>query len=316
MTSQDSSQTGAGDSTYHIPVLCAQVLEFLVTDPSGFYIDGTVGGGGHAKQLCGMLNSKGELLCLDADDEALRAASLRLQGCPRAMFLRSNFRELRAQWRERGYRHPRGILLDLGVSSHQIDEADRGFSFRSDAPLDMRFDRRQHLTALDVVNGYEVNRLATVIFEYGQEHASRAIARRIVSLRPLHTTGDLTAAVSAVANSRYRTKSLARVFQAIRIEVNQELASLKTVLMEGAEMLEPGGRIAVIAYHSLEDRIVKETFRELAAVFAPSAKPLLPQTAVTPTLKVLTRHPLVPTDAESDANPRARSAKLRVAERV
>jgi 16S rRNA (cytosine1402-N4)-methyltransferase len=301
---------------YHIPVLCEQVLKLLVTDRSGLYVDGTVGGGGHAARLCALLEGEGELLCIDADREALDAASARLRDCPRARFLQANFRELASNLLRLGLRRPAGLMFDLGVSSHQLDEPARGFSFRNTAPLDMRFDRRQSFSAADVVNTYDEARLADVLYRFGEERASRFIARRIIAARPLRTTGDLASAVASAAGGRFLIKSLARVFQAVRIEVNQELSALQTAIREGASLLAPGGRLAVISYHSLEDRIVKEEFRSLAAVSLPSASRLEADTPVVPTIRLITRHPLKPPEEECRQNPRARSAKLRVAERV
>ena len=316
MTLQDVSRQGAGSPAYHIPVLCDEVLHLLLTDRAGLYVDGTVGGGGHAARLCAALDGAGELLCLDADEEALEAASRRLAPCPRARLVQANFRELGALMRAPGTRAPSGVLLDLGVSSHQLDEPSRGFSFRAPAPLDMRFDRRQRLSALEVVNEYDEARLAGVLYRYGEERASRAIARRIVAARPVRTTAELAGAVARAVGTRFLLKTLARVFQAVRIEVNQELAALDRVLREVAPLLAPGGRLAVISYHSLEDRIVKEAFRDLAATTAPSGSKLLPDRPLAPTLRLVTRRPVEPADAEARENPRARSAKLRVAERV
>ncbi len=316
MMPQDASRRGAGGQTYHIPVLCEQVLELLLTDRSGLYVDGTAGGGGHAGRICAALDREGELLCVDADEEALRAAAEHLAGCARVQYVQANFRELASTVRAMGLRRPSGLLLDLGVSSHQLDEPARGFSFRTEAPLDMRFDRRQAFSALDVLNTYDEARLADVIYRFGEERASRAIARRVIGARPLRTTGELAAAVEAAVGARFLLKSLARVFQAVRIEVNQELAALQAVLADAAGLLVPGGRIAVISYHSLEDRIVKEKFRALAATSIRAATKLAPDTPVTPMLRIVTRHPVTPAEDECRLNPRARSAKLRVAERV
>ncbi|MGA9120416.1 MAG: 16S rRNA (cytosine(1402)-N(4))-methyltransferase RsmH [Bacteroidota bacterium] len=316
MIPPEEHTAGDGWSTYHIPVLCDEVVSLLLTDREGLYIDGTTGGGGHAERLCGLLEGKGELLCMDADDEALAAARERLSPCRRARFVQANFRTLRSSLEAVSPRRPSGILLDLGVSSHQIDTTDRGFSFRGDAPLDMRFDRRQSFSALDVVNTYDEARLAEILFRFGEERASRAIARRIIGARPVTSTAQLASAVEIAVGQRFLLKSLARVFQAIRIEVNQELDSLRQTLLEGAKLLVPGGRFVVIAYHSLEDRIVKESFRELSATFVPSGNKLVPDRVVNPVLRVVTKHPLLPSPAEARKNPRARSAKMRVAERM
>ena len=316
MDTAEEGQSGKDPSTYHAPVLCDEVLELLMTDREGLYVDGTTGGGGHTDRLCRSLEGKGEIVCMDADDDALRAAEARLRTCHRVRFIRANFRALRSTVMTLTTRRPAGILLDLGVSSHQIDTTARGFSFRADAPLDMRFDRRQSLSAFDVVNAYDEARLADILYRFGEERASRAIARRIVESRPLSTTSDLAFAIQRVVGQRFLVKSLARIFQAIRIEVNQELDALSAALREGVGMLAPGGRIAVIAYHSLEDRIAKNTFRELSATSIPSGNKLVPDTVTTPLLRTITKHPVLPSPSERKNNPRARSAKLRVAERT
>jgi len=316
MQTPDDAAAGDDRSSYHTPVLCDEVVQLLLTDRRGLYVDGTTGGGGHAVELCRRLDGDGEIVCMDADDEALAEARRTLKACHRARFLQANFRALRATVSSASDRRPAGILLDLGVSSHQIDMPERGFSFMSDAPLDMRFDRRQSFSAGDVVNTYDEARLADILFRFGEERASRSIARRVVAMRPVRTTGQLVSAVEAVVGQRFLLKSLARVFQAIRIEVNQELDALRLALREGADLLAAGGRIGVIAYHSLEDRIVKETFRELSATSIPSGTKLVPDTPVAPLLRIVTRHPILASAAEQRRNPRARSAKFRVAERL
>jgi 16S rRNA (cytosine1402-N4)-methyltransferase len=316
MTSPEVLRNGAAGSTYHIPVLCEQVVDLLVTDRTGLYVDGTVGGGGHAARLCAQLEGTGELVGLDADQEALEAAAKRLGECRRARLVQANFRDLGSVLRTLGLGSPSGLLLDLGVSSRQLDEPARGFSFRAAAPLDMRFDRRQSFSALDVVNTYDEARLADVLFRFGEERASRAIARGIAVSRPLRTTDDLASAVERAVGARFLVKSLARVFQAVRIEVNQELAVLASALRDGTALLARGGRIAVISYHSLEDRIVKEAFRSFAATSVSSGTKLAADRAVDPLVRIVTRRPVVPEEDECRSNPRARSAKLRVAERV
>jgi len=254
-------------AVYHIPALCREAVDLLMTDTGGSYVDGTVGGGGHAWEICSRLQGPGRLLCLDADDEALASARSRLAGfADRTSFIRHNFRFLRDALQASGWTAVHGILLDLGVSSHQIDAVERGFTFRGDERLDMRMDRRQALSAWDVVNTYEERALADVIYQYGEEQNARRIARSIVGRRPVHTTGELRDVVAAFTPDRFLNKSLARVFQALRIEVNGELDSLTTVLRDARDLLAPGGRIVVISYHSLEDRIVKEFFRAVSTV--------------------------------------------------
>lgn len=301
---------------YHIPALCREAVDLLMTDPGGSYVDGTVGGGGHAWEICSRLQGPGRLLCLDADDEALASARERLAPFTgRTVFARSNFRLLRHVLEDTGWTQVHGILLDLGVSSHQLDAVERGFTFRGDERLDMRMDRRGPVSAWDVVNSYDERRLAGIIHEYGEERNARRIARLIVERRPVETTGALRDVVAVVTPDRFLNKSLARVFQALRIEVNGELDSLRAVLADATDLLLPGGRIVVIAYHSLEDRIVKEFFREGSTVHWTPGVPVMPGTEPEPPLVLLTRKPVVPADSEIEGNPRARSAKMRAAER-
>ncbi len=305
------------DVEYHAPVLCDEAIDALLSDPGLTYLDGTVGGGGHAERVCGLLSAKGRLLCFDLDEEAIRFASRRLARFgDRVVFVRANFREMKAELRRIGVDRVGGVLLDLGVSSFQLDEGPRGFSFRSDEELDMRMDRRQQLTARDVVNEYSEEALADILFRYGEERLSRRIARRIAGRRPLRTTGDLSAAVESAVGARFLVKTLARVFQALRIEVNGELDNLSAGLTSALDVLAPGGRLVVVAYHSLEDRIVKEFFRKEAAVVIPSGHKLVPDAPRNPRLRILTPRPVQPSAAEVERNPRARSARLRAAERV
>jgi 16S rRNA (cytosine1402-N4)-methyltransferase len=206
--------------------------------------------------------------------------------------------------------------LDLGVSSYQLDEGPRGFSFRSDDVLDMRLDSRQPVTALEVVNGSTERDLANILWKYGEERNARRIAKAIVRVRPLRTTGELASTVDRAVGTRFVTKSLARVFQAIRIRVNNELESLKSALDGAMEVLAPQGRLVVISYHSLEDRMVKEFFRREAATTVPSLNKYIPDAAVVPRLRILTKRPVRTSAEEVEENPRGRSAKLRAAERV
>jgi len=307
-------------SSYHTPVLLHEVLAYLLTRADGAYIDGTLGGGGHAEAVLQQLGPTGRLLGLDADADALTAARSRLAPFnPHAEFCQSNFRDIHRIAEERRMIPVQGILLDLGVSSHQFDDPSRGFSFRADDRLDMRMDQRQALDAAAIVNGYEESALADVLWRYGEERQSRAIARAIVRSRSrtsIGTTGELAAVVESVVGDRFRMKVLARVFQAIRIEVNSELDNLRIAIRDAIKVLAPGGRIVIIAYHSLEDRIVKDAFREAAATAVKSGHLLAPDTPVVPTLRLLTPKPVTAGEAEVAANPRARSAKLRAAERV
>jgi 16S rRNA (cytosine1402-N4)-methyltransferase len=302
---------------FHIPVLCREAVDALVTNAEGCYVDGTVGGGGHAEEICARLHGRGNIICLDADADALASARSRLQQCAeRTTFLHTNFGELAGALQRLGVSRIDGLLLDLGVSSYQFDVPERGFSFRGDERLDMRLDQRQQLTAWDVVNTAEEKSLATLLWEYGEERESRRIARRIVAARPVNTTGDLRAVVEHAVGARFLTKTLARVFQALRIAVNQELERLRTVLAQAVDLLAPGGRIVVISYHSLEDRIVKEFFRGESEMPAEQRNPFARGAAAEGRLHVVTRKPVVPNDEEMARNSRARSAKMRVAERT
>ncbi len=302
------------DRAYHVPVLCEPAVRFLLTDAEGIYVDGTVGGAGHAEAVCVLLRGRGRLIGFDVDDEAIGYAEKLLEPFrERVVLLRANFGALRAELAALGIESITGLLLDLGVSSHQLDEADRGFSFRGDELLDMRMDRRQQFTARDVVNTYDEGALAGVLWKYGEERNSRRIARRIVAARNIERTGALREIVESAVGRRYLTKSLARVFQALRIEVNGELKSLERVLTDGISLLAPGGRLVVISYHSLEDRIVKACFRRESAERLPSG---YTDVLVSPKLRILTRKPVGPDQTEAARNPRSRSAKLRAAEKV
>jgi 16S rRNA (cytosine1402-N4)-methyltransferase len=301
---------------FHIPVLLHEVLDLLVTDPAGVYVDATVGGGGHAEKIAEKLTDGGRLIGFDADADALaEAASHLARFGGRIALVHANFRNLKDELRRLQVGSFHGILLDLGVSSFQLDEGPRGFSYRSDDPLDMRMDRRQALTAHDIVNTYAEKNLTELLLKYGEERASRRIARRVISLRPVETTGQLVAAVESVVGTRFLPNVLSRVFQALRIAVNDELRGLSQALTDAIDLLDVGGRIVVISYHSLEDRIVKDFFRAEAAERIASGHKYLPDSARTPRLRVLTRKPVVAGERELVHNRRARSAKLRAAER-
>ena len=302
---------------FHESVLQEEVLRFLLTDTEGTYVDGTVGGGGHAERICRALAPRGRLIGFDRDADALSAAGERLLPFGGAVTLvRGNFADMGTALRAMGVTAVAGILLDLGVSSHQLDRPERGFSFRPGAALDMRMDAGGAPSARDIVNTYSQERLAAILRDYGEERAARRIARGIIGARPLATAADLAGVVRECVGERFLTKSLARVFQAIRIEVNGELDSLRRALAGAPDLLVRGGRCVVISYHSLEDRIVKECFRAEAADRIPSAHRLAPDKPRTPRLALLTRKPVGASDEETTRNTRARSAKLRAAERV
>ena len=313
-----------GPDFLHRPVMGPEVVELLAPVPSGTVVDATVGGGGHARLLL-EARSDLHLLGIDRDREAVTAATEALaQHRDRVSVAQGSFEELadivRAHTSEGNIV---GILFDLGVSSPQLDRPGRGFSYWSDAPLDMRMDSVQSLTAAQVVNEYAEEELARLIAANGEEKFARSIARRIVARRPLQTTGDLVDAVKEGIPARARRRGrhpARRTFQAIRMEVNRELPSLSAGLDESVHLLVPGGRIVVLAYHSLEDRMVKEKFRTWAGrgPVEGYVPPHLPRPIVSrePLVRLLTRRPRRPTDAEIAENPRAASARLRAAERV
>jgi 16S rRNA (cytosine1402-N4)-methyltransferase len=307
-------------ASYHTPVLREEALSLLITTTGGHYVDATLGGGGHAEAILQRLDPTGTLTALDTDPDAIQFATARLARFgERALLVHGNFRNISSVLAQRGIQQVNGILFDLGVSSHQIDEPSRGFSYRADERLDMRLDRAEALDAHSVVNRYEERELAMILWKYGEERASRAIARAIVRHRKqstIDTTNQLAAIVESVVGNRYLVKSLARVFQALRIEVNNELESLRAALDQAITLLSPGGRLVVISYHSLEDRIVKETFKHAAARSLASGTKLMPDVKVEPMLKILTKKPVQASSIEKKHNPRARSAKLRAAEKL
>lgn len=308
------------DETYHIPVLLAEAIDMLVTVPNGVYVDGTLGGGGHAERICDRIYPEGMLVGIDADADAHTEAQKKLARFDsRVKLVHDNTEFLRSILHSLDLSPIHGLLLDLGVSSYQLDERGKGFTFRADAPLDMRMDTRQALTAQAVINGYDEQALADLFFTYGEERLSRRIARAVVEARgtqAIESTARLAAIVEHCVGGQHVTKSLARIFQALRIEVNDELGRLEHILRDAVEVLAPGGRIVVIAYHSLEDRIVKNYFADQAAVAIPSGNKLVPDTPRIPALRIVTRKPIVASDDEQKRNPRSRSAKMRVAEKL
>lgn len=302
----------------HLPVLLEEVLNFLRPELGGLFVDATIGLGGHAQAL--LRAGKGvELLGIDRDAEASICANERLadfQG--RYHLVHANFAEIGEIAAQKGVQSCQGILADLGVSSLQFDSADRGFSFQREGPLDMRMDREAELTAGEVVNQYSEKDLANLIFNYGEEHRSRSIARAILAARPIQNTKMLADVVYRAVHARgyQRIHPATRTFQALRIFVNDELGRLPLFIRSAVELLSSGGRLAIISFHSLEDRIVKETFRSLSheCVCPPGISQC--QCGQKKLLNLLTKKPVVPSEAEISRNPRARSAKLRVAERI
>ncbi len=305
---------------YHTPVLVEETLTFLQPKPQEIYVDGTLGGGGHAEQILMHCGPDGRLIGFDQDDDALATARERLTPFGgRVIYRKGNFSTLGAALEELGIAKINGLFLDLGVSSHHLDDAERGFSFQGDARLDMRMDRGQPLDAWRVVNTYSPEALAGIFWTFGEERYAKHIIRellRVREVRTIDTTSDLAAIVESAVGAQFVKKTLARIFQAIRIEVNRELEHLSSVLRQGIDSLETGGRIVVISYHSLEDRIVKDFFRDEARTAIPSGHKLIPDTPVQPRARLLTRKPVEASPAECGRNPRARSAKLRAAERI
>ena len=311
-----AAQADAGP-TEHIPVLYQSVLEWLEPRPGRRYLDGTVGGGGHAE---GILRLGAELLGLDRDEEALHAAAQRLGPfAGRIILRRASYSRGAAILAEIGWRKVSGILLDLGLSSLQLADPQRGFAFRQDGPLDMRFDRSGGESAADLVNTLPEEEIAEILFRYGEERRARRIVKAIVRNRPIRTTRQLADVIAAAAGfsagGRNRVHPATRAFQALRIAVNRELDELAEALPALMECLEDGGRLAVISFHSLEDRIVKQTFRKAAG------KPLKgqrsgPDPEQEPRFRELTKKPAQPDAEELAGNPRSRSAKLRVLEKI
>ena len=306
----------------HVPVLYDEVMEALNIKADGTYVDGTAGGGGHASGIASHLSKEGLLIAVDRDSEALQAAEKRLASYEcRKKLLHTNYSDTDAI-KEAAGGGVDGILLDLGVSSYQLDNADRGFSYMNDAPLDMRMDEGDRLTAYDVVNTYDRAELTRIIREYGEENWAARIAEFIVNARvekEISSTGELTEIIKAAIPARARRTGphpAKRTFQAIRIEVNDELGHLRQAVEKLPDLLRSGGRIAIITFHSLEDRIVKTEFeRRLNPCTCPKEFPVCVCGRKTD-VKRVTKKPVIPTEEETDINPRARSAKLRVLEKL
>ncbi len=295
--------------TYHVPVMLQESLDLLEINPDGVYVDLTFGGGGHSSHIVQRLSPKGHLYSFDQDADAEANAF----DDERFTFVRSNFRFMRGNLRMRGVEQVDGVFADLGVSSHHFDATERGFSFRGDAPLDMRMNRRGGRTAADVVNDYDVERLTWILKNYGEIDGAARVARCIESARsaaPLTTTFDLVEAVKRVTPPRDESKFLSKLFQAIRIEVNGEMEALQMALEQSLKMLRPGGRLVIMSYHSLEDRMVKNFMRS-GTVDGKVEKDFYGR--VSTPFEIVTRKVVVPTPEEVERNPRSRSAKMRAA---
>ncbi len=306
----------------HRSVLLDEAVEALNIRPNGVYVDGTAGGGGHSFAIASKLEN-GLLIAIDQDENAIAAAGARLAPLgERARVVRNNFSNLNDVLDECGIGEIDGLLLDLGVSSHQLDEAERGFAYQNDAPLDMRMDRRQSKSAYDVVNIYSEEELKRILFTYGEERFSGRIAAKIIATRekkPIETTGELAELIKSAIPAAAREGGhhpAKRSFQAIRIEVNAELDVIVPAIESAVSHMRPGGRIAIITFHSLEDRIVKQAFARLASgCTCPKGLPIC-VCGKKPLVRVISKKPILPGEAELEENPRARSAKLRVAEKI
>lgn len=300
------------DEVYHVPVLLNEVIEGLHINPDGIYVDCTFGGGGHSKAILSKLGTKGKLIAFDQDDDAKN----NLPDDERLVFVSHNFRHLQRFLKLEGISTVDGIMADLGVSSHQFNEAERGFSIRFNAELDMRMDQRQTLTAFDVVQTYTEQQLHKLFEQYGEVTNSKTLAKTIVQVRnnaSLKTIDGFKNALREIVKGN-PNKYFAQVFQALRIEVNDELGVLKEMLQQIPSLLNPGGRAAIITFHSLEDRLVKNFFRR-GSFEEPEENPFT-NTVLKSELKIITKKPVVPSDKEMKENPRSRSAKLRVAEKI
>ncbi len=303
-------------SGYHAPVLCNTVIQGLVTNPNGVYVDGTLGGGGHTAAMLDVLSSTGRVIAIDQDDEAIREASLRLPeaiSSGRLQIVKGNFAHMSTLLAGIDLDQVDGILLDLGVSSHQLDAAERGFSHRMKGPLDMRMDQTQSLDADQVVNAWDEADLRSIFFRFGEEPKSSRISRAIVAARPIASTEKLADIVRMSAPRNAEAKTLARIFQALRIAVNEELQVLDQALEASVDLLTPGGRLAVISYHSLEDRRAKRFLR--SGNLDGKLEKDFYGNVITP-WKEINRKPISADEAEIAQNPRSRSARLRIAERL
>lgn len=306
----------------HVSVLLNETIEGLNIKPDGIYADGTLGGAGHSYQIVSKLNGLGRLIGFDQDEDAIKASTERLKEFKNVTIVRSNYRNMKEELNNRGIEKVDGILLDLGVSSYQLDTVSRGFSYKEEAPLDMRMDNRNEVTARDIVNNYSQGDLFRIIRDYGEDKFAANIAKHIVmnrEVKPIETTTELAEIVKAAIPMKFRKQGghpAKQTFQAIRIELNSELSVLKESLMDMIDLLNPNGRICIITFHSLEDRIVKNIFKEAED---PCTCPKNFPTCVCGKKskgKVITRKPILPSEEELKLNLRSKSAKLRIFEKI
>jgi 16S rRNA (cytosine1402-N4)-methyltransferase len=306
----------------HQPVLLKEAIEFLDPKSGGVYVDATLGGGGHFSEILKRIGADGKVIGIDRDEDAVKNARDKFSAFPNAVIIHDNFKNIKRIIHNLGFQGVDGVIFDLGVSSYQLEEKSRGFSYMQDAPLDMRMDKSQKLTARDVVNKLEKKELARIIKEYGEERWADKIAEFICErrkIKPIERTGELVDIIKAAIPARARRQGphpAKRTFQALRIFVNDELEILSQSLKDAVELLKPSGRICVITFHSLEDRIVKHTFKELSrGCICPKGSPICTCNREKE-LKILTPKPILPSRDEVEANPRARSAKLRAGEKL
>lgn len=307
----------------HTTVLLKETVDGLNINPDGIYVDCTLGGAGHSEYLVQQLSENGRLICFDQDTTAIENAKVRLADyLDRVIFVHSNFRYLKEELHKLNIHQIDGILYDLGVSSPQLDTPERGFSYHHDAPLDMRMDQTAELSAYHVVNEWSYENLVRIFFRYGEEKFSKQVARKIEQAReiaPVETTGQLVELIKDGIPAPARRKGghpAKRIFQAIRIAVNDELGAAEDSLVDAIDLLKIGGRISVITFHSLEDRLTKTLFKEASSLpDLPPGLPVIPE-HMKPVLKLVTRKPILPSDEELAANNRSRSAKLRIAEKI
>lgn len=308
----------------HTTVLLHETVDLLDIKPAGVYVDATLGGAGHSEYLLSKLSEKGHLYAFDQDQSAIDHAQVSLApyiAKGQVTFIKDNFRNLKARLAELGVSEIDGICYDLGVSSPQLDERERGFSYKKDAPLDMRMNREASLTAYDVVNTYDYHDLVRIFFKYGEDKFSKQIARKIEQARqikPIETTTELAEIIKSAKPAKELKKKghpAKQIFQAIRIEVNDELGAAGESIQQAIDLLALDGRISVITFHSLEDRLTKQLFKEASTVHVPKGLPFIPDDLKTP-LELVNRKPILPSERELAANNRAHSAKLRVAKKV
>lgn len=307
----------------HTTVLLKETVDELNVRPDGIYVDCTLGGAGHSEYLVQQLNEDGRLICFDQDTTAIENAKVKLAPyIDRVTFIHSNFRNLKSELALIGITEVDGILYDLGVSSPQLDNAERGFSYHQDAPLDMRMDQTALLTAFDVINDWDYSELVRIFYRYGEEKFSKQVARKIEAAReiaPIETTGQLVELIKEGIPAAARRKGghpAKRIFQAVRIAVNDELGVAEESLQQALEIINVGGRVSVITFHSLEDRLTKTIFKEVSSLpDLPPGLPIIPD-HLQPKYKLVNRKPILPSDEELEVNNRSRSAKLRVIEKI